>query len=251
MFDGWIDMGLLAQAFNLTDVECVELAKRVPCQFGEKNHHQLYDLEEIDHFAKTYAHELMNNPDQRTAYCVYFDVMNARHSDTLQINSSWKLLYENPRDSGKLKEVFDFLWPIVRYYLILDLRVEKDSAVRFLTKEGYSFHREVKGLSKAIFDSILQETAPAESSTEQHVILVPRSLWEGKTHTAVRNSMRSHDGEGFSDAVIAHVLCEWCGLTNKTQIGRLLGKSGQDDSTYLRYAKTLLDEAEKLDIRPA
>lgn len=255
MFDGWIDMGPLAQAFNLTDVQCIELAKRVSWRFGPERDYEEYGLEEIDSHAKAYAHELISNPDQRAAYCVYYRAMNARSGDTHQsIDVAWDAGYKALWDRGEMKEAFAILWPITRLYFIADLQVDRDSAVRFLDKEGYSFQKDVKGLSRAIVDGVLRETAlaPAEDNTEPHIILVPRSLWEGKTHATVRHALRPKgEYEGFSDAVIAYVLFNWCGLKNKTQIGRLLGSPDQNDSTSLRQANTLLEEAEKLEIHPA
>jgi hypothetical protein len=80
------------------------------------------------------------------------------------------------------------------------------------------------------------------------VIYVPRSLWDGKRHQAIRDSMRQQE---FADPVIAYVLYEWHGLKNKTEIGRLLGPDDKVDSTYRRLADRLLADAESLNIQPA
>ena len=52
-------------------------------------------------------------------------------------------------------------------------------------------------------------------------------------------------------ALIAHVLYELCGIKNKTQMGRWLGPSDQDDSSRLRLTNRLLAEAAALNIQNA
>ena len=83
------------------------------------------------------------------------------------------------------------------------------------------------------------------TKTSAFSIVVPRSLWEGKPHSTVHNAMRPKEegAEGFSDVVIAYVLFNWCGLTNKTQLGRLLGKPDQDENSYRRLTDRLLTKA--------
>lgn len=99
--------------------------------------------------------------------------------------------------------------------------------------------------------SFVESTAPEiplhSSADRQRVhspVTIPSALWQGKPPKSIRDAMRPREGQdGFSDAVIAYVLFNWCGLTNKTQLGRLLGKPGQDDSSYRRLTARLLDEA--------
>lgn len=133
--------------------------------------------------------------------------------------------------------------------------VDKAAAVRYLGDSGYSWRRETKGLSQAIVERILAGAPALQPQAETHhapapsaAIFVSRSLWEGKSPMAVREGMRQHD---FKDPVIAYALHEWCGLKNKTQIGRLLGPGDQDDSSYLRLTNRLLAEAADLNIHHA
>ena len=134
--------------------------------------------------------------------------------------------------------------------------VDKTAAIRHLIDSGYSWRREVKGLSRALVERItgavstplVQDDAPKVLSPS--VIFVPRSLWENKSPKSVRENMR-HQDFAFPDPVIAYVLYTWCELANKTEIGRLLGKDGKDDSTYLRLAHRLLAKAATLNIQSA
>ena len=93
-------------------------------------------------------------------------------------------------------------------------------------------------------------TPQSKNDTNESAICVPRALWEGKPSASIRNAMRPKEegGEGFSDAVIAYVLFNWAKLENKTEIGRLLGKPEQDDSSYRRLTTRLLNEAASLTI---
>lgn len=93
-------------------------------------------------------------------------------------------------------------------------------------------------------------THPSTEEQQTHTpVTIPSALWKGKPYASVRNAMRPKgDYAGFSDAVIAHVLFYWCELKNKTELGRLLGKPGQDDSSYRRLTARLLKEAASLTI---
>jgi len=132
--------------------------------------------------------------------------------------------------------------------------VDKVASVRHLDACGCPLRQEVKGISRTFVERIaaegsmpqVQDDAPDTPSLSK--ILVPHSLWQGKSPKFVCDNMRQ---QGFKDPVIIHVLHHWCGITNKTQIGRLLGPNDQNDSTYLRLADRLLAEAATLDIQRA
>jgi hypothetical protein len=140
--------------------------------------------------------------------------------------------------------------------------VDKTAAIRHLIDGGYSWRQAVKGISRTVVERITAKpsTPQAQDAPVLHVqddfpktlapsaILVSRSLWDGKSEKAVRDNMRQQD---FTDPVIAYVLHNWRDLKNKTQIGRLLGPDGQNDSTYLRLAHRLLAEAATLNIQHA
>lgn len=86
---------------------------------------------------------------------------------------------------------------------------------------------------------------PTEGDIEQKTLRIPVELWKHKNDTFVRDAMRE---KSFCDAAIAHVLFNWCGVKNKTRLGRLLGKPDQVDATYRRQASRLLKEASSLSI---
>ena len=126
--------------------------------------------------------------------------------------------------------------------------VDKTAAARHLHSCGFPLRHEVKGLARALAEQSISAPAPAEMA-ETDAVSIPAVLWEGKTYPAVRDALRENN---YSDPVIARVLYEWCGLTNQTQIGMLLGPAGAlPDSTSLRRGKRLLAEAETLSIRKA
>ncbi|MDR3043624.1 MAG: hypothetical protein LBU75_05090 [Desulfovibrio sp.] len=140
------------------------------------------------------------------------------------------------------------------YFFISDLFtdtiiVDKSAAVRHLFNCGYPLRQEVKGISRAIVEHITaalparpQDAAP---SLPPAAINVPRALWEGKSPAAIRDAMKKAE---FDESVIAYVLFEWHGLTNKTRLGRLLSKKEQDEKSYRNLVDRLLDKAAALTI---
>jgi len=170
----------------------------------------------------------------------------------------------------KSMQAVDYDW--IRESFFDTIVVDKSAAVRYLYSCGYSLRQEVKGLSQALVERLTVDTfiahalertpqpppqtpenAPQPLENDQiittiPVIYVPRPLWDGKRHPTIRDSMRQQE---FADPVIAYVLHEWCGLKNKTEIGRLLGPDNKVDSTYRRLADKLLAEAASLNIQPA
>jgi len=148
----------------------------------------------------------------------------------------------------------DFSTALPHFKFILEffpdtVAVDKAAAVRHLHSCGYSLRREVKGLSHSLVQSIIADVPILQvQDALPSPIFVSRSLWEGKIEKSVRDGMRQQD---FTDPVIAYVLHTWCGLKNKTQIGRLLGPSDLTDRSYLRLAENLLAEASALNIQHA
>jgi hypothetical protein len=171
---------------------------------------------------------------------------------------TWAVNITHERFYEVYKSKISFIAPCTTDFIskmfIDTIVVDKTAAIRHLLKCGYPFQHEVKGISRALVDRIAA-TLDAHSQEDTPVapapfsIVVPRALWEGKSPKAARDSMKQ---QGFTDPrVIAYVLYNWCGLKNKTQLGKLLGPDGKDDSTYLRLAHRLLAEAATLNITTA
>ena len=139
------------------------------------------------------------------------------------------------------------------------LVVNKAAAVRHLHSCGYPLRREVKGISPALVEKIIAASAtqseaspaqPQEDATPQahgstQTVRVSRSLWEGKTPEDICAAMRQ---SRHPDEVIAHVLYNWRGFRNKTEIGRLLGPASQEDSSCRKRTDRLLAAASRLNI---
>ena len=149
---------------------------------------------------------------------------------------------------------------------------DRDSVIEILC--DYPLKREVKGLTHRVVDSTLdrfaasaakslpeiQSESPAEIPTEAcpvcppdsvssapsgEVIVVPSSLWLGKSPASIRDAMK----EDFDKCVTAHVLLNWCKV-GKTQVGRLLSpKEFGDDKSYRNHVDKLLLRAARLSIR--
>lgn len=127
--------------------------------------------------------------------------------------------------------------------------VDKAAAVRHLHTCGYALQHEVKGLSRAFVEQITASAPEPAAAAESGAVCVPTALWKGKTHETVRDTLREHN---YSEPVIAFILHHWCGLKNKTELGKLLSPvSNQEDTAHRRRANRLLNEAERLSIREA
>lgn len=174
MFDDWIAMGLLSQAYNLNAIECIELAQRVPCKFGATSHNRAYDLKKIDHHAKEYARKLMGNSDQSATYSIYHLAMNQWRGDTHeQAKATWDAGYKFLWDRKAMKEAFGALWPVTRLFFITDLSVDKKQAVRLLAEAGYPLQNEVKGLTKTVVDGILASVESVSAQPPQRPSTTP------------------------------------------------------------------------------
>lgn len=123
----------------------------------------------------------------------------------------------------------------------------------------YPLVQEVKGITHALKDSILNTSAtkatnepettplPKEKAiappfeTPQTVIAVSRSLWEGKTRESIVVSMRS---AGIDDeAVIAHVIFFKRKINGKRAVGALLGTPNRSDYLYDKKGRELYEKA--------
>lgn len=132
------------------------------------------------------------------------------------------------------------------------ISANKEAAVFWLSEQGFSQERGVKGLSMELVRRILAagvspqvQTTPIPPSPIPTAIIVPRALWQGKEHTAVFAALRENK---YADEVIAHVLFHWCNLKNKTEIGRLIIQAPKESSTYLHRVSGLLKKAAALNI---
>lgn len=136
-----------------------------------------------------------------------------------------------------------------------------DRAAAILKLHDFPLRHELKGLTHAVVDSILNtpqqkipnvsiEATPAAQQTaevrplepqEQDAIFVPRSAWAGKTKEAIRDALR---GEGLADEYIVHILLHKRGLRlTKRAIGELLGEPHKSDSAYDKQGKELVEKA--------
>jgi hypothetical protein len=156
MFDNWIGLGSLAEAYELSVDECTNLAQRVPCNFGPLSSNQPYDLGKIEERARGYARRLAEKRDLSTAQVVYRMALSQWYKKGLP---AWnEATFRNEWNQGRQEA----LWPIVRLWFILDLKVDKVQAVHALA--DCPFRNEVKGLTRAIVGKILASAAPAPQS---------------------------------------------------------------------------------------
>ena len=179
-------------------------------------------------------------------------------------------IFEQYSPDSPLFEKPIFSMPASSYHFIAHIfadtiMVDRDAAIRHLCY--YPLRREVKGITRALVESLLR-AAPPESSVADKaaavplcerspqdgklVFRIPGAVWEGRPDAAVRDAMK----EKYPLSVIAYVLLYWCGPQKsetghrtpqgrKTHVGRLLaGKEYRDDKSYRNLMDMLLKEAE-------
>ena len=154
-----------------------------------------------------------------------------------------------------------------RYDFIADsfldtVAVDKIAAIHYLSViQGYPFHQEVKGITRALVESVIKAAeegtlqtpclnlnqkestgAEIQPPEQQGMTLIPRSLWEGKKPQQVCDDMRV---AGFTeDAPIAHALYYWVGVKNFTKIGTILRGEDISDSARDKHARKHFNLAE-------
>ena len=171
-----------------------------------------------------------------------------------------------------LREKALFAIPASRYHFISQIFVDtilvnREEAIRFL--RYYPLRVEVKGITRALVESILTKTAPEipvpeipksqanscaveEAEDGRLIFRIPAAVWKGKPDHAVHAGMK----DTYPPAVIAYVLFYWCGsdkpenghktqMGRKTQLGRLLTeKEYSDPKSYRNLMNDLLKKAD-------
>lgn len=69
---------------------------------------------------------------------------------------------------------------------------------------------------------------------------IPRNLWAQKPLQQVCDDMRA---AGFKDDAVAYALFHWRGVSNKTELGKLLRGGDLTDGAYYKYANKQLDSS--------
>ena len=155
----------------------------------------------------------------------------------------------------------------ISHIFVDTILVSRYDTIRFL--RNYPLHKEVKGITRALVESILKSMPPEnispESSqvqTEQPAVeeaedgklmfRIPSTVWRGKPDHAVYDGMK----DTYPLPVIAYVLFYWCSadkpetghktqMGRKTQLGRLFTeKEYSDPKSYRNLMNRLLEEAD-------
>ena len=85
------------------------------------------------------------------------------------------------------------------------------------------------------------ETMPPLSSEEGERQFIPRELWATKPFQQVCDDMRV---AGLGDEAIAYALFNWRGISNHTEIGRILRGNSFASSTLDKHARKSLKKAD-------
>jgi len=196
MFDGWIEIGRAAESYTLTADDCIELARNVPCRFGPSFCNKPYDLASLTAMVQERARKMANDAGQ--------EAMEAARGMIALVQAEWWGFKKEPGFSAldhyeslmrrhESEEACRALWPMVRLFFVLDLKVDKKQAVLALDRAGFPFKTEVKGLSKAYVDRVLEADRAANEAANCEV---RSSLQESLHH----EPQTIHEPEAFSPA---------------------------------------------------
>ena len=128
------------------------------------------------------------------------------------------------------------------------IAVDKRAAVHYLSVVlKYPFHHEVKGLTRAYVDSVIEAAAEEEiviassGDVQKRKIPVLRSLWEGKTPEAACAALLKEDTDILA---IAHILFYRLKFPNKRAVSKMLYTDSVSDFAHdKRAAKLFKDSA--------
>ncbi len=155
----------------------------------------------------------------------------------------------------------------ISHIFVDTILVNRDDTIRFL--RNYPLHKEVKGITRALVESILkamssensfpenpkvQTEQPAVEETEDGRLTfrIPSTVWRGKPDHAIYDAMK----DTYPLPVIAYVLFYWCGadkpetrhktqMGRKTQLGHLFTeKEYSDPKSYRNQMNNLLKKAD-------
>lgn len=251
---GYVELLVVALAFRASPETVCQLATKIgairfldngKCTCEEVPKEQIQKICEIISEFRHIAYESLEEHHQKYGanYTASLEILSKSCDD------GYKHILSMPEGLGGLwldeKKAYD---EMVKTGYVLKRRVFMGGSLRifnFLDNAPANTLEAPMGITEDEDSRLAPVTAP----TMQKGVYVPSSLWNGKTYTGIRNAMRPKEGfEGFSDAVIAHVLFKFAEHTNKTAIGRLLGEPEREDSTYKKMANNLLNKAASMGI---
>lgn len=245
-----------------------------PCLSDKRLHTYLFGCDIMDFFKKLSRNIHANALEQGLKYILeesYDEIDNVFPEERATLFHALKRL-ETEDSSKQYSHDSPLSIPASSYHFISHIFVDtilvnRDETIRFL--RNYPLHQEVKGITRALVESILKAMPPENISpetprlqTEQPAVeetedgrltfRIPSALWRGKPDHAVRDAMK----DSYPLAVIAYVLFYWCGsdkpenghktqMGRKTQLGRLLTeKEYSDAKSYRNLMNDLLKKAD-------
>ena len=162
MFNDWIDISVLARAYELNCEECLELARRVKVKLGPVAIGKIEGPSDIEIYSRRWTEGILQEGiGEKKIHSINMMVKI--------INSSW---WKGPIPDFEAtgKRGFDFLhlYAISRLFLVLDLSVNKKEAIQVLSSHDYILKNECNGLTERTTQAIMQngESSFAAKDTE-------------------------------------------------------------------------------------
>ena len=158
------------------------------------------------------------------------------------------------RQSGKM-DINSFAgvnYSFVEPMFIDTVLVDKMAALAFLKKTAYPFSVEVKGITRALFDSVLVDipiSHPDSQRTEKTKKMI--HLSSEMTAKNMGTLVKHMKEKNYDDHAIVFAVYKYFGKRriNKSALGAMLKKEQLTDHRYRSYVRELLEELPKYNLK--
>lgn len=153
MFNEWIDITVLARAYELNCEECLELAKRVKVKLGQVTFGRIVGPSNIEDCSKSWAEHIVQegiNEKKIQHVNMMIKVVNA---------AWWSRPIPEFEASGDKNFDYFSLYIICRAFLVTDLSVNKKEAIQLLNFHDYILKNECNGLTLKTIQAVQNENS--------------------------------------------------------------------------------------------
>jgi len=250
MFDHWISLALVAEAYELNKDECfyfVQYVPRKPASSEPARAPRQCNPDRIKSHIMKRARQLAENTNQAEAHCIFHAVRNHGlrfRQDGFDMLAQYKSCWER----GDKEAAAYFLAAEMEWSFIINLRIDKVAIVRCLATTGKPHKHDVEGLTKVIADgitnspSVLKESHSAKKETPDFIsVTIDIRPWAGKTAKVAYEALKGV----YEDDLIALIMEETCKSSTKLAMALQLLPTQSDDDSRVKQFNRMVKRARK------
>lgn len=223
MFNDWIDISVLARAYELNCKECLELARQVKVKLGPVTIGKVEGPSDIEIYSRRWTEGILQEGiGEKKIHSINMMVKI--------INSSW---WKGPIPDFEAtgKRNFDFLnlYAISRLFLVLDLSVNKKEAIQVLYLHDYILKNECNGLTVRTIQAMQNgesSLTAKDVELEQARAELSALREENAALKAALEQARQQESQGM----------RWYGLIAVVEQARKAGLTPQETAASLKAA---------------